>query len=440
MDIEFEKLWRISRELHLSLAPDEALCKILTALTAGEGLAFNRAFLYENKGGVLALRMKIGAETEEEAYKVWEEISKKPHGLEDLLKSCEEKTFDLEPSRIVEIPMDNVPDGFFENGPVKIEKPEELPDVFKRVIDYLPAAIVPLRGENHLLGIIIVDNKFNKDPITEIDIRTLELYAALASNVIERTILFQKLQKKQDELEKAYRELQEYHKRVLKLEKFAAVGEIASTFTHELRTPITIMGGYAELLYRSKDLPPVLLPKVETILRTAKRMETIIKNLSDYIKSPEPEIRKLKAKEFLDYLSSLLDIETKRKNIELKLYVEDDIEFHGDPSLLEHAFLNILRNSIEALKDGGVVQVECRLDNGNVLFMFKDNGPGIPPEMLKNLYIPFHTTKRQGLGLGLAITKKIILLHNGRIEIESQQGKGTTVKVYLPQRGGDKNG
>ena len=64
MDIEFEKLWRISRELHLSLSLDEALCKILTALTAGEGLAFNRAFLYENNGGVLTLRMKIGAETE----------------------------------------------------------------------------------------------------------------------------------------------------------------------------------------------------------------------------------------------------------------------------------------------------------------------------------------------------------------------------------------
>ena len=440
MDIEFEKLWRISGELHLSLAPEEALCKILTALTAGEGLAFNRAFLYENKGGVLSLRMKIGAETEEEAYRVWEEISKRPHGLEDLLKSCEEKTFDLEPSRVVEISMDNVPDGFFDDGPVKIEKPEELPDAFKSVIDYLPAAIVPLRGENHPLGVIIVDNKFNRDPITETDIRTLELYAALASNVIERTILFEKLQKKQDELEKAYSELQEYHNRVLKLEKFSALGEIASTFIHELRTPITIVGGYSELLYRSKDLPPVLLPKVETILRTARRMEAIIKNLSEYIKSPEPDIRKLKVKEFLEYLYSLLDIEIRRKNIELKLHIEDDIEFYGDPSLLEHAFLNILRNSIEALKDGGIIQVECRMENGNVLFLFKDNGPGIPLEMLKNLFIPFHTTKMQGLGLGLAITKKIILLHNGRIEVESEQGKGTTVSVYLPQRGGGKNG
>jgi len=148
----------------------------------------------------------------------------------------------------------------------------------------------------------------------------------------------------------------------------------------------------------------------------------------------------LKVKVFLEYLCSLLDIEIRRKNIELKLHVEEDIEFYGDPSLLEHAFLNILRNSIEALKDGGIIQVECRMENGNVLFLFKDNGPGIPPEMLKNLYIPFHTTKMQGLGLGLAITKKIILLHNGRIEVESEQGKGTTVSVYLPQRGGGKNG
>ncbi|HHE04963.1 MAG TPA: hypothetical protein ENL19_02750, partial [candidate division WOR-3 bacterium] len=239
MDISFEKLWKISKELQLSLSLDESLCKILTALTAGDGFAFNRAIIFLKEDTRLIPKVWIGPKTIDEAYKVWKEISSQPHALEDLLSKCSRREYLKSlPTISIELNINDFNPDFLNNGPTKIDKSDLVPKTLRSVLEYLPFVLVPLKTESELLGLIIADNMFNKKAITDIDIKHLELYAALASNVIERANLFEEVKKKEKALEESYRKLQEAQKKVISLEKMAATGELSSTFAHELRNPV----------------------------------------------------------------------------------------------------------------------------------------------------------------------------------------------------------
>lgn len=432
MDIEFEKLWRISRELHTSLDIDDSLCRILTALTAGEGLAFNYAVLMEIKDDKLIPRLRIGPETREEALKIWEEMSHSPSGLEELLDSCPLRKATAKVETNDSVPLSEIPDYLIKNGPVKIEDISYFPETLKKYFRFFPCVVVPLRSERDFFGLIIADNRYTNNPITEKDLKTLELYAAIASNVIERSILFENVKKKQLELEEAYRELKNSQMNLIRLEKFATIGEIASTFAHELRTPVAIIGGYSEKLSKRQDLTQDLKNNIQIISKTAKRLELIIQNLSDYIRSPVPDIKEFNMRKFLDNAVSFVETDILKKNIKLKIEYRDDINIAADCSLLEHAILNVLRNSIDAIEKDGEIDVILFKENNDAVIEIRDNGIGIPDEIMKNLFIPFHTLKMDGLGLGLAITKKIIILHNGKIEIESKELSGTTVRMKIP--------
>uniref|UniRef100_A0A7C4YG16 histidine kinase n=1 Tax=candidate division WOR-3 bacterium TaxID=2052148 RepID=A0A7C4YG16_UNCW3 len=434
MDIEFEKLWRISRELHLSLDLDDSLCRILTALTAGEGLAFNYAILMEKKEERLKPRLKIGPETKDEAFKIWAEMSKVSSGLEELLDSCQTRRATAKIETDDFIYLSEIPEHLLSDGSIKIDEPASLPSSLQRFINYFPSVIVPLKSESGLLGLIIADNRYTHNPITEKDLKTLDLYAAIASNVIERSILFENVKNKQTELENALKELKESQMSLMRLEKFATIGEIASTFAHELRTPIAIIGGYSEKLLKKFELPQDIKNYIQIISKTSKRVELIIQNLSDYIRSPVPDYKEFELNKFLDNIVSFIDIELEKKKIQLKKDYKEEINIIADSSLLEHAFLNVLRNSIDAIENNGEIIIKSYRENGLAVVEIKDNGSGIPEEIMKNLFIPFHTLKTDGLGLGLAITKKIIILHNGKIDVESKEGEGTIVRIKIPLR------
>jgi|GEM_PF-1112280 len=433
MDISFEKLWKISKELQLSLSLDESLCKILTALTAGDGFAFNRAIIFLKEGTRLIPKVWIGPKTIDEAYKVWKEISSQPHALEDLLSKCSRREYLKSlPTISIELNINDFNPDFLNNGPTKIDKSDLVPETLRSVLEYLPFVLVPLKTESELLGLIIADNMFNKKAITDIDIKHLELYAALASNVIERANLFEEVKKKEKALEKSYRKLQEAQKKVISLEKMAATGELSSTFAHELRNPVAIIGGYAENIYRNAEFPDSLKSKMEIILKTVNRMEFIIQNLSDYIRIPQPQKNFVTINEILNRSLENLQIEITKKNISIEKNIQDIGKIYADPLLIEQVFTNILRNSIDAIDRNGLIYINVYRKETKITVEFIDNGKGMTDEVMNTLFTPFHSGKREGLGLGLAVSKKIILLHNGKIDIKSKLGSGTTVSILFP--------
>jgi signal transduction histidine kinase len=132
---------------------------------------------------------------------------------------------------------------------------------------------------------------------------------------------------------------------------------------------------------------------------------------------------------------SLLEFEARKRNVRLHFdFNEDIVQIECDENRLKQVFLNFIKNGIEAMPSGGDLFVRAIVAGGNVEISIQDTGVGIPPETLKKIGEPFYTTKKNGNGLGLMVSFKIIESHNGKVYIESEQNKGTTFKILLPAK------
>ena len=146
----------------------------------------------------------------------------------------------------------------------------------------------------------------------------------------------------------------------------------------------------------------------------------------------------------LEDVLALVQQQAIERNIQIEDELDDNIDFiYGDPDQLKQVFLNIVKNSFEAMNEGGKLIIKTHFKAepapGWVEVVFADNGPGIKKENLPSLFQPFFTTKLRGTGLGLALCRRIIAeRHNGKIFIESEEGKGTIVKLELPKTQGSK--
>lgn len=132
---------------------------------------------------------------------------------------------------------------------------------------------------------------------------------------------------------------------------------------------------------------------------------------------------------------SLLEFEARKRRVKLHFNANNDIvQIECDENRLKQVFLNFIKNGIEAMPDGGDLYVSAEVENNNVEISIKDTGVGIPPEKLQKIGEPFYTTKKEGTGLGLMVSFKIIESHNGKVYIESEQNKGTTFRILLPAK------
>ena len=129
----------------------------------------------------------------------------------------------------------------------------------------------------------------------------------------------------------------------------------------------------------------------------------------------------------------LVEKQALKQRVEMVKSFEDLPQTLADPEQLTQAFLNLILNAIQSMPDGGQIEIRTRfMGTDKIVVEFIDNGIGIPREKLAKIFDPFYTTKAGGSGLGLSVTQKIIIDHHGKIEVESEEGKGSTFKISLP--------
>jgi two-component system sensor histidine kinase HydH len=145
------------------------------------------------------------------------------------------------------------------------------------------------------------------------------------------------------------------------------------------------------------------------------------------------ELRDCSVREELETIVTLVAKDAQDRGISLRLEPGKEVSaFRGDGEKLRQAFLNIVINALQATPSGGSVVIDCRRTGTGYEIRFVDNGSGIQPDALTKIFEPFYTTKPDGTGLGLAVSRKIIEGHGGKLEITSDPGQGTTVNVNLP--------
>ncbi len=270
------------------------------------------------------------------------------------------------------------------------------------------------------------------------------LTGLLAQRERERRV---ELQRSSEGLEESYRKLQSQSERIIaveeqlrRAEKLSTLGEMAAVLAHEIRNPLGSIRGTAEIL---RDDYPVGSPKHEFIeiqIRETERLNRVVEDFLRMARQQPPEKKRCSLREELETIVTLTSGAARKQNVELVLEpVADDLELLGDGEKLRQAFLNVLINALQATPPGGMVRVSARKSAGGVVVEFRDTGCGIDSEALKRVYEPFFTTKADGTGLGLAVTKKIIEGHGGELKVASVPGQGTTVSMslaLLPEREG----
>ena len=209
---------------------------------------------------------------------------------------------------------------------------------------------------------------------------------------------------------------------------------VARAVAHEIRNPVTVIGGLAARLLK-KSLPQDKQTQyLQRILESAARLEMIVSQVQLYAYLPQPYRRPLEIKKWLAAILDQYQDLARRQEVEISLQApEEELVVSLDPELMASALNYLIVNALEAMPQGGELVLTLEADPEELHIVIADTGSGISSKDLPYLWDPFFTTKADRVGMSLAITKRIISEHDGALEVESTPGQGTRIMICLPR-------
>jgi signal transduction histidine kinase len=224
-------------------------------------------------------------------------------------------------------------------------------------------------------------------------------------------------------------------------DRLAAVGEMAAIIAHEVKNPLAGIEVMAGLLRRKIPDAPDAQTLLTDIINEAKMANAIVQEVLDFVRPIRLQVERTAVATAVEAAIHLAGTKARRGGVEVVVDLPPGLpQIQADEHQLAQLFTNLLINAYEAMDGAGRVTMTAesiRLEDGAegrpaVLVTFRDDGPGMPPDVAERIFSPFFTTKPQGSGLGLAVVRKIVDAHDGRIDLETTAGAGTTIRVTLP--------
>lgn len=458
---------------------DEIFQAVLVGITANEGLRFNRAFLamFDDDNQCLRGRMAIGPDGRAEAGRLWGELQQKNmnfmetvHAFRDA--SGNEKNAVNQIVNSLEIPVSDQQNILIKsalerrsilvtrkNGcvPVSVERrsressedtsgskvverrdqrdsePMSVPRELIEILQVDEFVVVPLFSPSRAFGVIIADNFVTGQPITSNHVYSLEVFASQASLAVEHSHLYHDQEKKIIELEALTEELDKSKNLLVEAERFSALGQMSAQLVHSIRNPITAIGGMARILTR-KAATEEQQKFLGVISKETLRLDKVLEDLSNYAEQsqemhPEPIV----LREMLHKTLMLMQPDLTKRKISWELDCHDhDMQLTGDRKYLRQMFLHLAKNAVEAMPNGGQLEVYVDQDDAWVNIAVRDTGVGMPEDTLDKAKDPFFTTKTYGTGMGLAMVENVLKIHGGNFAMNKRESGGLEVMVRLP--------
>lgn len=440
---ELSILYDIGTAMSTTLNLDRLLRIIMTAATmGGSGLGFNRAILLltNERTNTLQGMMGVGPSSWEEAGRAWGEVLGRHKSLLEWIQTGElfnnrdsELNTLARSIRVQLTPGDSVLAlTVLNKQPYNIVDAPASPIVNKELRERLKVqsfATVPLIAKDRVIGVIYVDNLFNQRPITDNDIRFLTMFAHQAALAIENAIIH-------SNLETLNKDLRSLHEQLVQSEKMAALGAMMAEITHEIRNPLVSIGGFTRRLAK-KLRDPEEKKYIDIIMSEVTRLEAIIHDNLSYIKEMSPQLQETDLNSLVNDTLMLYEDELVQRGIRLeRTLTQSNSVIMLDAQQIKQAIINIIKNAIEAMTNGGVLGITTYdlPETQEAALEISDTGPGIPAKVRHNIFNPFYTTKTLGTGLGLPITSRIIKSHHGRIEVRNRESGGAAFTIRLPYR------
>jgi len=215
--------------------------------------------------------------------------------------------------------------------------------------------------------------------------------------------------------------------------RLAAISRLTSGAAHEIKNPLNAIALHVEVLKAKLASSEIGSEEIEVISREIRRLDRVVKSFLDFTRPVELQLQTLNLAAMLDEAASLVAFDAGTRGVEIVLEQPDgDALVHADRDLLQQALLNVVFNGVQAMPDGGVLRLGLKDRGSRWLVRIADEGVGIPEDAREQIYQLYFTTKEKGSGIGLAMTFRVVQLHGGTIEFDSEPGIGTEFRIELP--------
>jgi len=245
--------------------------------------------------------------------------------------------------------------------------------------------------------------------------------------------IYQQLEKSHRELQVSHQELEQAQTQLIRTEKLASIGQLAAGVAHEINNPLGTIVIYSHLIQKSLEQDDPRREDIALVISEANRAKEIVQGLLSFAREKKLRASEVNVNDILDDVLSLVVNQSLFHNIKIKKVLDQDLQaIVADETQLKQVFLNIILNAAQAMEGNGKLTIATISDKKQIKVKITDTGPGIPPEVMGKLFSPFFTTKEKGTGLGLAISYGIVEHHQGKIDVETDLGKGSTFIITLP--------
>ncbi len=450
---ELSALYEISQSMH-SLNLDEVLHLILQGVTRSIGFDRARLYLINEKENSLECKMAVGIEQEK--------------------------------IKMVALPLDG--EGSILAKVVSEKRAYIIQDAqaddrvnreLKELFNLRSFVAVPLRGRERVMGAITADYiVFSDKIITKEKVDSLITFTNQAGLAIENAKLYQELRRFNEELEervrKATEDLRKTQEQLIQSSRLSALGQLSAGVAHEIRNPLTSIRILIHSLMERLSPDDIRRDDIEVIENEIERINQIIKQFLDFARPSKPKMERVDINRAIADTLLLLSHELMEQEVDIEQEILPLPCIFADREQMRQIFLNLILNAMQAMPGGGrlkvsTAHVECDapsvpivegsaplntgmvpksvpipsdmgslpclaapIKGSQVKISFRDEGNGIPESILGKLFEPFFTTKEEGIGLGLSIIKRIVEDHQGKIEVERAEGKGSIFSVILP--------
>ena len=313
-----------------------------------------------------------------------------------------------------------------------VEKERRFSDRFDKETGFKTRSLicVPLTIREKTIGALQVINKKNGRPFTEEDLDLLTALAQQIAVALDNAKLYQRLE---ESFKLTAGELKATQQKLIRSERLAALANLVQGVAHEVRNPITSIGGFAARMKAGLGKKHKFHRYLDIILQETSRLEKLVQEVKElagmHTAYPQPaNMNNLLSTAIENFSPALF-----QKSIDLETDIEKGLPpITVDKAQIVRALKNIVQNSVEAMPSGGTLKLRAREVDSHIQIVIEDSGIGIDEDELDSILDPFVTSKTAGAGLGLTMVYQIVMNHQGEIDIKSRGGRGTKVTLDLP--------
>lgn len=444
---ELSMLAQISQVVSSALDTEEVLKVILTGVTARQGLGFNRAFLFllGEDGKTLNGRLAVGPSNSDEAGKIWSSLENDNRSLFEILSLYQEEAekSNLNLTDLIRDTRIDLANGSLFAEAMKTKKPMvidadvQLDYATDRLLAHMGekrVAMTPLVSRDRAIGLLLVDNAITHEEITEHDTRFLKLIADQTAAAVERSYLYRDIKERAQELEEINRKLAETQNQIIEAERMSVIGEITSAVAHELRNPLTIIGGFAHLMYKNLEPGSPDGEYLNIIISETQRAEAVVTDVLDFSRASKTPDRHLDLNQLVHNALDMLDARFGRDRCAIRTAATGiALPLWGNPDQLLYALYQVFRSmTLDMPCEEVHVATSMQDEYGRVEIRFADGDKNRDKveKLLKQYFSGGSNSKR----LSLIVAEETLKHHGGWLGVESGDQDGPVLSIQLPLR------